>query len=243
MVRGYLNTATRYNTLQHSATLCNILQCTVAYCCTTLLDTLLKCIATHCNTLQTHVATHCNTLQQTATHSNILQHTATYYNNTLQHTLQHTTPHCTTLHHTATHLEQMRTPNMGCGSLNTATHCNTLQHTATHCNTLQTHCDTHCNILYRPFQPIIHVLLQVNRFQKSLSLIVQYNYLKSCPGDFILQNLILRTRSRGTVFITTQSSWVFHFHPTIMVGWNVLYHSCTNSKGASRRGQPFNVFT
>jgi len=42
--------------------------------------------------------------------------------------------------------------------------------------------------------------------------------LKSCSGDFILQHLILRTRSCGTGFMT-QSSWVLHIHPTIMVGW------------------------
>ena len=46
--------------------------------------------------------------------------------------------------------------------------------------------------------------------QKCL-LIVQYKYLKSCSEDFILKNLILRTRSCGTAFIT-QRSWLFHFH-------------------------------
>jgi len=70
----------------------------------------------------------------------------------------------------------------------------------------------------RPTQTIIYVPLMVNRFQKRILLIVQYKYLKSCPGDFILQNLILRTRSCEPGVIT-QSSWVFHFHPTIMVGW------------------------
>jgi len=70
----------------------------------------------------------------------------------------------------------------------------------------------------RPTQSIIYVPFQVNTFQKSILLIVQYKYLKSCSEDFILQNLILCTRSCGTGFFT-QSSWVFHFHPTIMVGW------------------------
>jgi len=42
---------------------------------------------------------------------------------------------------------------------------------------------------------IIIIPLQANRFQKSILLIVQYKYWKSCSGDFILQNLILRTRS------------------------------------------------
>jgi len=86
----------------------------------------------------------------------------------------------------------------------------------------------------------------VNRFQKGISIIVQYKYLKSCSGDFILQNLILRTRSCGSGFITP-SSCVFRFHQTIMVGpsWscgNVLYHSCTSSEGASRTGQTLNNF-
>ena len=59
----------------------------------------------------------------------------------------------------------------------------------------------------------MYVSLLVNRFQKIILLIVQYKYLKSCSGDFILQNLILRTRSCGTGFIT-QSSCVFHFNLT-----------------------------
>ena len=71
---------------------------------------------------------------------------------------------------------------------------------------------------YRPTQTIIYVPLLVNRLQKIVVLIVQYKFFKSCSRDFILQNLILRTRSCATGF-STQSSWVFHFHPTIMVGW------------------------
>jgi len=62
----------------------------------------------------------------------------------------------------------------------------------------------------RPTQSIVYVLLQVIRFQKSILLIVQYTYLKSCSGDVILQNLILHIRSCGTSFIP-HSSWVFHF--------------------------------
>ena len=65
----------------------------------------------------------------------------------------------------------------------------------------------------RPTQSIIYVPLQVNRFQKSILLIVQYKYLKSCSGDVILQNLILRTRSCGSGFIT-QHSWLLHFRLT-----------------------------
>ena len=67
-------------------------------------------------------------------------------------------------------------------------------------------------------QSIMYVPLQVNRFQNSILLIVQYKYLKSCSRRFYPPNLILRTRSCVTGFIT-QSTWVFHFHPTIMVGW------------------------
>ena len=68
-----------------------------------------------------------------------------------------------------------------------------------------------------PKQSFMFPLL-VNRVEKSILIIVQYKYLKSCTGDFILKNLILRTRSCGTGFVT-QSGWIFHFHPTIMVGW------------------------
>jgi len=70
----------------------------------------------------------------------------------------------------------------------------------------------------RPTQSIMYVPLQVNRSQKSILLIVQYKYLKSCSRDFILKNLILRTRSCGIGFIT-QSSWGFHFHQTTVVSW------------------------
>ena len=45
-------------------------------------------------------------------------------------------------------------------------------------------------------------LLQLILIQQLILLIVQYKYLKSCSGDFILQNLILRTRLCGTGFIT-----------------------------------------
>jgi len=55
------------DTLQHTATYCNILQHTATHCNT------LKHTATYCNILQ-HTAIHCNTLQHTATHCNTLQH-------------------------------------------------------------------------------------------------------------------------------------------------------------------------
>ena len=73
----------------------------------------------------------------------------------------------------------------------------------------------------RPTQSIIHVPLQVNRFQKSILLILENKCLKSCSEDFILQNHILRTRTCGTGFIT-QSSWSFHFRQISMIGWKCL---------------------
>ena len=69
----------------------------------------------------------------------------------------------------------------------------------------------------RPTQSMIYVPVLVNKFQKSVLLIVHYKYSKSCYGDFILQNLILRTRSCSISFIT-EPSWLLHFHPTKMVG-------------------------
>jgi len=74
-----------------------------------------------------------------------------------------------------------------------------------------------CTVRYRPTQSMIYVHLLVNRFQKSILLIVQYKSLKSCSGDFILKNLTPRTRLCGTGFIT-QHSWILHFCPTKMVG-------------------------
>jgi len=59
-------------------------------------------------------------------------------------------------------------------------------------------------------QSIIYVPLQVIRFHQSILLIVQYKYSKSCSEDFILKNLILRTRACGTAFIP-QHSWLLHF--------------------------------
>ena len=71
--------------------------------------------------------------------------------------------------------------------------------------------------MVRPTQTIIHVPLLVNRFQKSILLIVQYKDLKSCSENLFLQNLILRTRSCGTGFVT-RSSWGFHSRQINMIG-------------------------
>jgi len=65
-------------------------------------------------------------------------------------------------------------------------------------------------LIHRPTQSIMYVPFQVNRFHKSILVIEQYKYLKSCSEDFILKNLILRTRSCGTAFIT-QHGWLLHF--------------------------------
>ena len=97
-------------------------------------------------------------------------------------------------------------------------------------------------VCVRPTKSIIYVPLQVNRFQKSILLIVQNKYLKSCSKDLILHNLILCTRLCGTGIIT-QPSWFFFSTWSIWSGGNILYHSCTSSEGASRGGQPLNILT
>jgi len=80
------------------------------------------------------------------------------------------------------------------------------------------HTYIHVYTYARPTQSIMYVPLQAGIFQKSFLPIVQYKYFKSCSGDFILQNPILRTRSCGTGFIS-QASWVLHFHQTTLVWW------------------------
>ena len=87
-------TATRDDTVQHTAPDCNTLQTlqhTAAHykTCNTLQKT-----ATHCNTLQ-RTTTPCNTLQNPATHCNALQHTAMHCN-----TPQRTAAHRNALQHT-----------------------------------------------------------------------------------------------------------------------------------------------
>ena len=89
---------------------------------------------------------------------------------------------------------------------------------------------------YRPTQWMIYIPLLVNRFQESILLIVQYKYLKSCSKNFIPQNLILRTRSCGTAYIT-QLSWL-----GFVSGGNYLYQRWYHSQEASRWGQPLNIF-
>ena len=71
--------------------------------------------------------------------------------------------------------------------------------------------------LHRPTQSMIYVHFLVNRFEKSILLIVQYKYSKSCAEDQMFQDLILRTRLCGTSFIT-HPGWLTYFHATKMVG-------------------------
>jgi len=65
---------------------------------------------------------------------------------------------------------------------------------------------------------MIYVPLLVNRFQKKCFTYRSVQILKVLSGDLILQNLILRTISCGTGFIT-EPSWLPHFQPTTNVGW------------------------
>ena len=111
-------------------------------------------------------------------------------------------------------------------------------------------CVLHTNVCHirmcvtcRPTQSVMYVPLQVNIFNESILLIVQYKYLKSCSGDFysresdpphkimrywfVLLNLV-------GFFISARPRWS---------GGNDLYHSCTRFEGASRGGQPLNIFT
>jgi len=118
--------AIHYNTLQHTATYCNILHHTTIYCkiCNTLEEkrTDSKSAATYCNTLH-HTVMHCNTLQCTATRCSVLLHTATHLKrrelsqSTLtgrlllkrelsQRMMPHIVTHHNTLQHTATHLSR-----------------------------------------------------------------------------------------------------------------------------------------
>ena len=55
-------------------------------------------------------------------------------------------------------------------------------------------------------------------FRKVFYLSSSTNIENHVPEISILQNLILRTRSRVTGFIT-QSSWVLHFYQTTLVWW------------------------
>ena len=95
-------------------------------------------------------------------------------------------------------------------------------------------------VYIRPTQSVIHVQLLVNGFQKSILLILQYKYFKSCSEDFILQNLILRKRLCSTGFIT-QHSWLLHFRPTKMVV-RKCFVPLMYKLARDRGDQPLNIF-
>ena len=68
----------------------------------------------------------------------------------------------------------------------------------------------------RPTQSMIYVPSLVN-ISENYFTYPSVQIFKILFRNFILQYLILRKRSCGTGFIT-QSSWVLHLRPTIMVG-------------------------
>jgi len=70
-------------------------------------------------------------------------------------------------------------------------------------------------------------------------LIVQYKYLKSFYGDFYSPESDPPHRIVWYRFY--YSIWLGFSFP--LDDGNVMYHSCTSLKGASRGGQPLNVFT
>ena len=100
----------------------------------------------------------------------------------------------------------------------------------------------------RPPYPINHVYVsfQVNIFHKSILLIVQYKYLKSCSEDFSskIQQKSDSPHDIMHYFIYYSKQMASSFPPgrNLPCG-NDLYHSCTSFGGASWRGQPLNIFT
>ena len=114
---------------------------------------------------------------------------------------------------------------------------NTQTHTHTHTYTTHTHTHTRahthkwgamcicmcvcvyvcvCVLAYRLTQSMIYVPLLSNSLQKSILLSVRYNFLKSCSEDFILQDLLIRTRWWSTGLIS-QHCWVVDFHLINMI--------------------------
>ena len=112
------------NTLQHTATHCNILQhilwIFILWVQASSGSFQLWHIVAHCSILQ-HTTAHCSTLQHTAAHYSTQQHTAAHSS-----TLQHTAAHCNTLQHIIWAIVLWFKVSHGS--------CNTLQQTATHCN-------------------------------------------------------------------------------------------------------------
>ena len=68
------------------------------------------------------------------------------------------------------------------------------------------------------------------------------NIQNHVPEIFILQNLILRTRSCVTGFIT-QSGWACHFHQTTLVWWKWFVPQLYLFRRGISGGPPLNIFT
>jgi len=92
----------------------------------------------------------------------------------------------------------------------------------------------------------MYIPFQVNTFQKSILLIVQYKYLKSCSEDLFSK---IQQKSdpphkimRYLIYYSTQLAFSFPPGRNLPVG-NDLYHNCISFEGASWRGQPLNIFT
>jgi len=126
------DSATDYNTQQHTARHCKTLQDTAIHRNTLHRNVLyIRSGLTHVSIFVWLCTTHGSTMHHTTTHCSALQHTATYCNaaHCISGARLGTRPHFyMTLQYTTTHYNALQY---------TATHCNTLQHTATHCNTLQ----------------------------------------------------------------------------------------------------------
>ena len=87
----------------------------------------------------------------------------------------------------------------------------------------------------------MYVPLQVNRFDESVLLNVQYRYLKSCSGDFYSpESDPLHKIMQYRVYNSTQLC--FWFPPDRnLSGENDLYWRCTSFEKAFRWGRPFNL--
>ena len=107
-----------------------------------------------------------------------------------------------------------------------------------------------------PTQSIICIPFLVNKCHKSISLILQYKYLKSFSEDFILKNpkkigfsaqdhaVLLILLNIVGFFISARQMLASSFPPgRNLPGGNDLYHSCTSIEEASWRGHPLNIFT
>jgi len=95
--------------------------------------------------------------------------------------------------------------------------------------------------LSRPTQSMIYVPLLVCVFHKSMLLIVQHKYSKSCSKDFKLQNLILRTRLCGTGFILQHCS-VVDFHLTKIVRWKYFVKGLYQLREGKSKGPALKYF-